>query len=597
MAANAGHVVSVISVVIVAFVSLSAFYSFASMSFNGDAPSTGQITSFNYKTSGNSCKGYCGQRAPGGCFCEPSCVKYGDCCIDYKIYCQSYTPSSTTTTTKTTARTTTTRFSISKTTTTSYSSGPYCAGRCGTYALKYYNGKKCYCDSTCISKGDCCPDACQYCSSCATTTTYSTTTTFWQSCYDSDSSVQAQYSLSVKGQCRDFTGTKEDYCSDSGTVAELSCISYGTMGLCAYANYPCDLYGLGQCSNGACAVQTATTTTIQSHVPETTTTVQGSDPDGDGIPSGSDNCPLDYNPSQRDVDSNGVGDLCEGKYFIRIKAHLHYSLDKNQYLKFISDIENYYNSHGLQARLIVTSVDSYYTNCPSDEAAPDADVVMCMGPGQGGYMGPPYYWLGANSNAPFGFTSTGIHSEAHEILHFLGVADTYYMPSDMPKPQWFVTDIMNDPYNANPTISDTELDIARSNIRQISALGREYIYYPRREPVHPSYVRIRMPDNASLEIKAAAPGTSCSAWEIYIFAQTEAGKLLSIGSFYSDSISRITIPVSSLKYYYGLKLSCSGSIFWIPSKIFDDCFIKNGYKELSKCSISCKTPGSWCEAS
>ncbi len=35
------------------------------------------------------------------------------------------------------------------------------------------------------------------------------------------------------------------------------------------------------------------------------------DPDGDGIPSSSDNCPLTYNPNQADCDANGVGDACD----------------------------------------------------------------------------------------------------------------------------------------------------------------------------------------------------------------------------------------------------------------------------------------------
>ncbi len=35
------------------------------------------------------------------------------------------------------------------------------------------------------------------------------------------------------------------------------------------------------------------------------------DGDGDGIPDGSDNCPLVANPTQADCDSNGIGDACE----------------------------------------------------------------------------------------------------------------------------------------------------------------------------------------------------------------------------------------------------------------------------------------------
>jgi hypothetical protein len=37
------------------------------------------------------------------------------------------------------------------------------------------------------------------------------------------------------------------------------------------------------------------------------------DDDGDGIPNGSDNCPLVFNPGQQDLDGDGVGDLCDNE--------------------------------------------------------------------------------------------------------------------------------------------------------------------------------------------------------------------------------------------------------------------------------------------
>jgi len=36
-----------------------------------------------------------------------------------------------------------------------------------------------------------------------------------------------------------------------------------------------------------------------------------SDVDMDGIPSNIDNCPLDYNPLQEDMNHNGIGDICD----------------------------------------------------------------------------------------------------------------------------------------------------------------------------------------------------------------------------------------------------------------------------------------------
>ncbi|MFO7561354.1 MAG: trypsin-like serine protease [Enhygromyxa sp.] len=35
----------------------------------------------------NSCAGSCGGKAPGGCWCDAACSKYGDCCGDFKSEC------------------------------------------------------------------------------------------------------------------------------------------------------------------------------------------------------------------------------------------------------------------------------------------------------------------------------------------------------------------------------------------------------------------------------------------------------------------------------------------------------------------------------
>jgi hypothetical protein len=40
------------------------------------------------ETNGRSCLSRCGQRAPGGCWCDTACTRYGDCCPDRDAVCR-----------------------------------------------------------------------------------------------------------------------------------------------------------------------------------------------------------------------------------------------------------------------------------------------------------------------------------------------------------------------------------------------------------------------------------------------------------------------------------------------------------------------------
>lgn len=452
-------VFSAFYVALIAVISVSAFFAFSEMGSSYAGEPTGKIT---YSISSGSCKNYCGKRAPSGCYCTPECVKYGDCCSDYRMYCSSYS-----TTTRTTMTTKT------------------------TFVFK---------------------------------TTIKTTTT-------------------------------------SKTTIRT----------------------------------TTTRTTLKTTTTSRTTTTWFSDADNDGIMSVIDNCPNVYNPSQRDFDSNGVGDSCEGKNYIKIKAYLHSSVNEQEYRQFISDVGSFLSSRGVDVILKVEGIERYSNDCTNSAGSSGADVAMCVGPGKGGYWGPPYYVLGANTDQGFGFTSNGIGAEAHEIMHFLGVVDTCYYPEAMPKPDWLYNDLMTYPYGPNATLSPTEAGIANFNARQISASGREGIYYPFREAVHPSYVKIRLQQGSVIEIQAPCTEKYCTAYEISNFAPSESQKMVLIKSLFAQS-GKFSLQASYLDSYFGIKLSCSGREYWIPSKLFDDCFILNSFMPLSGCRISCQTPGEWCQS-
>ena len=75
---------------------------------------------------GASCDGYCGGVAPGGCYCDPLCIQFGDCCGDHADVCLVGTPS--------------------------------CAGHCGEQSPA-----ECWCDAGCTTYMDCCEDYADVC--------------------------------------------------------------------------------------------------------------------------------------------------------------------------------------------------------------------------------------------------------------------------------------------------------------------------------------------------------------------------------------------------------------------------------------------------
>src|SRR3989339_61206 len=48
-----------------------------------DNVTRGELVRGNYKTDASkSCVGQCGAKAPGGCWCDAECERFGDCCPD-----------------------------------------------------------------------------------------------------------------------------------------------------------------------------------------------------------------------------------------------------------------------------------------------------------------------------------------------------------------------------------------------------------------------------------------------------------------------------------------------------------------------------------
>jgi hypothetical protein len=90
------------------------------------------------QTGADSCSGKCGTKA-GSCWCDAACQGYGDCCADLATSCPGINAAPT------------------ASEGTSGAAEGSCVGACG--------GKsgQCYCDTSCITYGDCCGDAADVC--------------------------------------------------------------------------------------------------------------------------------------------------------------------------------------------------------------------------------------------------------------------------------------------------------------------------------------------------------------------------------------------------------------------------------------------------
>ncbi|MCK5800589.1 MAG: C40 family peptidase [Deltaproteobacteria bacterium] len=86
-----------------------------------------------------SCVNHCGQRAPGGCYCDIECSQHGDCCTNMQSTCGTapQTPNT-----------------PQAPNTPAPNATDSCQGHCGQQAQS-----GCYCDGQCAQFGDCCADS------------------------------------------------------------------------------------------------------------------------------------------------------------------------------------------------------------------------------------------------------------------------------------------------------------------------------------------------------------------------------------------------------------------------------------------------------
>ncbi len=299
---------------------------------------------------------------------------------------------------------------------------------------------------------------------------------------------------------------------------------------------------------------------------------------------------------QNSNDESGQGD---SKISVRIKAILDTSVDENEYRRFIEKIENYLNTQGIKIDLEVVDITTYMDKDPDDQdccrshnlgSDDSADLLMCVGPGEGWFWAKPV--VGANTNPPFGFSDVGVRAEAHEILHFLGCSDEVY-PPEMPKMGSDVNkenidaSVMHEYGRDDAKVSYVCREIANYNLKNLRASVE--MKYPRCFDSHFSTI---MPDEILLKFSDA------KTRNIYeFFFNFEGG----FDYQYVKECDEKECDVQVFnkrdgKWVWGYKIEeQSGNVYWIPYYLLEECWVESGFKNLEECTFLCEEAGKWCK--
>ncbi len=290
---------------------------------------------------------------------------------------------------------------------------------------------------------------------------------------------------------------------------------------------------------------------------------------------------------------SSISNLFIEPYEINITAYLpiDIGIDELSYHSFLNNISKLYQDNGISISFNANKIIWYQPTETCSKERYGNHLSMCVGPNKGGYLGPPWFQVGANTNSPFGFTPTGVRAEAHELAHFLGVRDLYWLTtsseSDLKAPviNGIGKDIMFSPYPYdNTTFNEWEKNIIKYNIERLKE-GKEIIYPANRTPLK---LNIKFPTFLANRLC----NIYISKRDYNLFKSkliTAEGPSLSItinneGNFQIEPSS----DEVDLSYIYCPK----DYRYWLNFISTENCFIKNGLN--AECNISCSVNNGWC---
>lgn len=261
---------------------------------------------------------------------------------------------------------------------------------------------------------------------------------------------------------------------------------------------------------------------------------------------------------------------------VQMCVYLHNSQSTSAFTEFLSRINQFFYNNDVNGEFVAKYLNIYSgNNCPDDVKG--CDLLLCVGPDKGGFIGPPYTpTVGFNTNLPYGFTQIGVQAGCHELCHYLGFQDLYWLNGDgIPLIPETANDIMHDPYTSSPTISEIPVGVLNLNLARRN-VGLSILY--------PKY-RVA----ASLKIKTDYPNTYYA-----LFTRTRdyqkfqsVMRTSPIKTGYTDSFGVFFTPIYSGddvdNNFDVYKIAIGGVDVWISCLVTEAGFLFKGY--IAECYI------------
>ncbi|HAF95980.1 MAG: hypothetical protein A2X34_02305 [Elusimicrobia bacterium GWC2_51_8] len=272
---------------------------------------------------------------------------------------------------------------------------------------------------------------------------------------------------------------------------------------------------------------------------------------------------------------------------VKIMAYLQEDVDEAGYRKLLKNINKYYADNGIDVNFSPEQINRYPVGGSCGSRAYGNDVIMCVGPGKGSFIGWPRFILGANTDPPYGFTATGIRAEAHELAHFLGFQDLYWLKTLPPliAPPIATKDIMTDVYTDGVMFGPNAKYIIKMNISRLNKGGRLSILYPSSRKAKKLRVQIRDGQDKTCKIYTRKRN--------YEKFQSQINATPSLTVHTNSSGVFEMRPINILEEDFDLyHIACDSQKFWLSSLETENCYATNGAHSV--CDIVCLNSGEWC---